>query len=97
MGLFDTINVEHDCHNCNYTLDHYQTKALDSCMIEYKLGDKIELADLEVVIGSFEIHDFCTSCSTSISGRGYVKDQILWRVTEYREGEEVVVAEYLPS
>ena len=56
MGLFDTILVEHPCQTCGEKLSDYQTKALDPSMNEYRLGDKIESPDLEIVIGSFEIY-----------------------------------------
>jgi hypothetical protein len=97
MGLFDLINVEHDCYNCGSTLSNYQTKALDSCLVEYKLGDTIDLFDLEIIIGSFDIHDYCNNCNYQIEGSAYIKDKIIWRVTEKRNEKEVVIAEYTPS
>ena len=97
MGLFDIINVKHDCYGCGSVMPNYQTKALDSCLVEYKLGDPIDLYDLEIIIGSFDIQDYCENCSLQIDGKGYIKDNILWRVTEQRDEREVVVAEYTPS
>lgn len=97
MGLFDTIEVEHTC-TCGEKLPDYQTKALGNILSVYRLGMKVEIPDLEIIIGSFEIHDYCPQCKKSVEGRAYVKDGLLWRVTEKDEkGKEKIVKEYVPT
>ena len=64
----------------------------------YQLGDKIENSDLDIVIGSFEIHDYCLSCKTSIEGRAYIRDGLLAKVVEFDEKrKEVLIGEYKPG
>ncbi|MEK6846255.1 MAG: hypothetical protein AABY26_05825 [Nanoarchaeota archaeon] len=97
MGLFDTIEVEHTCI-CGKLHADYQTKALGNVLEVYRLGEKVEIPDLEIVIGSFEIHDYCSNCQRSIEGKAYIKDGLLWRVAERDEkGKEIMVGEYLPN
>ncbi len=67
-------------------------------METYRLGQKVEVPDLEIVIGSFRIHDYCSNCKRSIEGKAYVKDGLLWRVVEMDEkGKEKIVKEYVPT
>ncbi len=95
--MFDTVEVEHTC-TCGEKLSDYQTKALGNILETYRLGEKIEIPDLEIVIGSFEIHDYCSNCQRSIEGKAYIKDGLLWRVAEMDEkGNEKVVKEYVPG
>jgi hypothetical protein len=97
MGMFDTIEVAHTC-TCGEKQPDYQTKVLGNLLEIYRLGEKIEIPDLEIVIGSFEIHDYCSNCQKSIEGKAYIKDGLLWRVAEMDDkGKEKVVAEYVPG
>ncbi|MBI4979965.1 hypothetical protein HZC30_00235 [Candidatus Woesearchaeota archaeon] len=97
MGMFDTIEVAHTC-TCGEKLPDYQTKALGNVLVVYRLGEKVVVPDLEIVIGSFEIHGHCSNCHRSIEGKAYIKDGLLWRVVEMDEkGNEKVVVEYVPG
>jgi len=92
--MFDAVEVEHTCI-CGEKHPDYQTKALGNNLEVYRLGEKVIVPDLEIIIGSFEIHDYCSNCKRSIEGKAYIKDGLLWRVTEIDEkGSEKVVAEY---
>ncbi len=97
MGMFDTILIEHLCH-CGAKLQDYQTKALDNALNVYKLGDSVSTPNLHIEVGSFEIHDYCSACNTSIRGRAYVKDGLLAKIAEFdKDSREKLIAEYMPT
>ena len=98
--MFDTIEVTHACSNCEEQLQDYQTKALDNLGDRYQLGDSVNRNPdrRTIIIGSFEIYDYCSGCTTRIEGRAYVKDGLLSKVVEFDEqGIEKVIAEYVPG
>ncbi len=98
MGLFDTILVPHRCRTCGEEQPDYQTKALDRALDEYRLGDVIKIPNIDITVGSFEIHDFCSKCHTWIEGKAYVRNGLLIKIVEYdAEGKEVLIAEYTPG
>ena len=93
MGLFDTILAPHNCYNCGYCLKDYQTKDLDCFLNLYRLGDSIKLDGRGKTPESFEVHDFCHKCKTSISGTAYTIDGALSKIVEYHDDNEVVIAD----
>lgn len=92
--MFDELLVEHVCPTCKSILPDYQTKALECSLAKYALGDKIDMPDVHIVEGDFEIHDYCVDCETGMHGRAYVKEGKIHKITQFDEdGIERIVAE----
>lgn len=51
MGIFDTIEVAHTC-TCGKLYADYKTHALGNVLETYRLGERLNIPDLEIVIGS---------------------------------------------
>ncbi len=95
--MFDTIEIRHTC-SCGSVLEDYQTKVLGNILETYRLGQKVEIPELTIIVGSFEIHDYCSNCQKTIEGRAYIKDQLLARITEIEpDRSEKLIAEYVPG
>lgn len=88
MGVFDSVDVEHNCPKCDAPMSQYQTKHLDCYMRVYRLGDAVKTEKLQK--GSnfdFDLYDFCEPCGIMIEGTGVVRDSMLREVREkgYRD------------
>ncbi len=73
MGMFDEVKAKFRCPECGYSESEFvwQTKALDKILKTYEIGDQVDLRELNIEKGSFEIHKHCPECDNYISG--YIK------------------------
>jgi len=92
MGIYDTLEVKHDCPYCGIKLDSYQTKVLENTRHVYKLGDSISTEELKITEGEFNIIDSCTECDEFINARAIVEEGVISKIVEKRKGIETVVA-----
>jgi len=73
MGMFDEVKAEFKCPECGHSENErvWQTKALDSFLETYEVGDEINIRELNIEKGSIEIHEICPECDNHISA--YIK------------------------
>ncbi len=76
MGLFDEVKAKFRCPECGYSERErvWQTKALDRFLKTYEVGDELDLKELNIEKGSFEIHEHCPECDSYISAYIKIKD-----------------------
>jgi len=76
MGMFDNVKARFKCPECGYSEKErvWQTKALDSFLETYEVGDEINIRELNIEKGSIEIHEHCPECDSYISAHIKIED-----------------------
>lgn len=76
MGMFDNVKAKFNCPECGHSEDDFvwQTKALDRILETYEVGDEVNIRELNIEKGSFEIHELCPECDSYISGYIHIEN-----------------------
>lgn len=77
MGMFDIFFIDIKCPKCREVSKEveFQTKSLDNCMREFRVGDRLILNDLEIVYGYINnATGECPKCNTHLKGEIRIVD-----------------------